>query len=294
MARLEDRLPENAAGDWFVDSSCIDCDTCRFVAPSVFARSPARDTSIVTHQPQTPEERLRAAMALIACPTSSIGTTDKAGISAAATAFPEPLTEAVHYCGYASESSYGASSYLILRESGNVLVDSPRASKPLLKRIRELGGARFMFLTHRDDVADHAVFARELGCQRILHEADLSPDTADVEIKLRGRAPHALAPDLTVIPVPGHTRGSAALLFEDTFLFTGDHLAGEDDGGRDLHAWRSVCWYSWPEQTRSMEALLQHRFSWVLPGHGRVLREPSPEGMHEKLARLIDRMRRVR
>ena len=61
MARLEDRLPENAAGDWFVDSSCIDCDTCRFVAPSVFARSPARDTSIVTHQPQTPEERLRAA-----------------------------------------------------------------------------------------------------------------------------------------------------------------------------------------------------------------------------------------
>jgi glyoxylase-like metal-dependent hydrolase (beta-lactamase superfamily II) len=96
-----------------------------------------------------------------------------------------------------------------------------------------------------------------------------------------------------VIPVPGHTRGSAVLLHGE-HLFTGDHLAGEDDGGAELHAWRDVCWYSWAEQTRSMERLLEHRFSWVLPGHGRVLRAESPEAMHAKLTRLIEQMRRTR
>jgi len=32
-----------------------------------------------------------------------------------------------------------------------------------------------------------------------------------------------------------------------------------------LTAFRDVCWYSWPEQTRSMERLLGYRFEWVLP-----------------------------
>src|SRR5690349_841319 len=73
MARLADRLPENAPGDFFVDRSCIDCDTCRQVAPSVFRTGRQGDCSIVFHQPASEEERLRAAMALVACPTSSIG-----------------------------------------------------------------------------------------------------------------------------------------------------------------------------------------------------------------------------
>jgi glyoxylase-like metal-dependent hydrolase (beta-lactamase superfamily II)/ferredoxin len=290
MARREESLPENAPGDYFVDSSCIDCDTCRFVAPSVFARSDGREQSFVARQPRSPEERRRAAMALVACPTSSIGTDAKADVALASSAFPEELAPGIHYCGYASEASFGASSYLIVREGGNVLVDSPRASKPLLERLRELGGVRWMFLSHRDDVADHAVFARELGCQRILHEADVAPGTRDVEIRLSGREAAALAPDLVALPVPGHTRGSAALLYRDTFLFTGDHLAGEDG---DLAAWRGVCWYSWAEQTRSMESLLGRRFSWVLPGHGRVLRAESEAAMHDKLARLVERMRQA-
>lgn len=282
---------ENAPGDYFVDTSCIDCDTCRFVAPSVFARDAGRGQSIVRAQPQTREDRLRAAMALVSCPTTSIGTSAKEDVAAGTAAFPEHLHGGVHYCGFASKASYGASSYLIVREGGNVLVDSPRASKPLIKRILELGGAKWMFLSHRDDVADHAIFARELGCRRILHEADVGRGTADVEVRIQGTDPIEIEPDLKAIPVPGHTRGSAALLYRDTYLFTGDHLAGDDEGGADLHAWRSVCWYSWPEQTRSMERLLHHPFSWVLPGHGRTLQAPSPTAMHEKLTSLLARMR---
>jgi len=80
--------------------------------------------------------------------------------------------------------------------------------------------------------------------------------------------PVRLDDDLLVIPVPGHTRGSAALLYRDEVLFTGDHLWWSEER-QALHASRGVCWYSWAEQTRSMERLLDYRFEWVLPGHGR-------------------------
>ena len=34
MASLAKLLPENVPGEFFVDSTCIDCDTCRQLAPA--------------------------------------------------------------------------------------------------------------------------------------------------------------------------------------------------------------------------------------------------------------------
>ena len=42
----------------------------------------------------------------------------------------------VYHCGYHSEASYGAASYLITREGGNVLMDSPRFDPKLLRRFQ--------------------------------------------------------------------------------------------------------------------------------------------------------------
>jgi len=289
MARIEERLPENAEGEFYVDASCIDCATCRIVAPAVFG-SLDRDLAYVHRQPETAEEHMRASMALVACPTASIGTVHRADASQAAAAFPERLAEDVYYCGFAAESSFGASSYLIVRPEGNVLVDSPRAAGPLLRRITDLGGVRLMFLTHRDDVADHAQFRRHFGCERVLHADDVTAGTADVERRIEGGDPVKLTDELTVIPVPGHTRGSAVLLYRDRFLFSGDHLMGTEDG-RQLHASRGVCWYSWPEQVRSMERLLDFEFEWVLPGHGGRYCAESPAAMRQELDRVLARMR---
>lgn len=289
MARTADRLNENEPGDYFVDSSCIDCDTCRQVAPETYARLESAGQSVVYRQPDTPEQRLRAAMALVACPTASIGTTSKTDVVAAAAAFPDPVTPDVYYCGYASESSFGAWSYLLVRPEGNVLIDSPRAAGPLLERVAALGGVRTMILTHRDDVADHEAIHRAFGCERVIHEGDVDAGTAGAERKIRGREPVRLDADLTVIPVPGHTRGSVALLYRDQYLFSGDHVWYESVIQR-LHAARSVCWYSWAEQTRSMMALAEYPFEWVLPGHGRRWRAPSHEAMRDEVRALAARM----
>ena len=133
MALLAQKLAENVPGVFYVDSTCIDCDLCRQIAPALYARSDREQQSYVRRQPTDGAETHRALMALVACPTASIGTVDKISASAAARAFPEPVDGDVSFCGYAAESSFGASSYFIHREQGNVLVDSPRAAGPLMR-----------------------------------------------------------------------------------------------------------------------------------------------------------------
>jgi glyoxylase-like metal-dependent hydrolase (beta-lactamase superfamily II)/ferredoxin len=289
MARVSERLPENVPGNFFVDSSCIDCDQCRQIAPSVFQAH--GEMSVVYHQPETAEEDLRAAMALVTCPTASIGTVNKLDMSRAVVAYPEPIVENISFCGFASESSFGASSYLIVRPGGNVLVDSPRFTAPLVRRIEAMGGVALMFLTHRDDVADHEKFHKRFGCERVMHADDVTRGTASVERKIRGRDSVHLAEDLWVIPTPGHTRGHQVLLYRDRFLFSGDHLWWSPERNR-LHASPQVNWYSWQEQVRSVERLLEFQFEWVLPGHGHR-HHASTEDMRCALQECLEWMKRV-
>src|SRR5205814_9189118 len=106
MARASLRLPENAPGDLFVDSTCIDCDVCRQMAPAVFDRS-GRGLSFVAHQPATAAERRRAAMALVSCPTASIGSRSHVDVADAVAALPERIADDVYTCGFTSADSYG-------------------------------------------------------------------------------------------------------------------------------------------------------------------------------------------
>jgi glyoxylase-like metal-dependent hydrolase (beta-lactamase superfamily II) len=123
----------------------------------------------------------------------------------------------------------------------------------------------------------------------VLHARDVSGRTRGVERVLEGDVPTPLAERVTAIPVPGHTAGSTALLVDETFLFTGDHLWGDAEGR--LGASRSVCWYDWTAQTASMERLGALRFEWVLPGHGRPWRASSPEAARREVLALARAMR---
>jgi glyoxylase-like metal-dependent hydrolase (beta-lactamase superfamily II)/ferredoxin len=288
MANVAERLPENVPGDFYVDRTCIDCDTCRRIEPAVFAEGAS--FSYVGRQPDNEEERTRSLMALVACPTGSIGTVSRADARPGVAAFPEPVAENVSFCGFTSPDSFGAWSWFVERPEGNLLVDSPRAANPLLKALERRGGVRRLFLTHRDDVADHAVLAKRFGCERILHERDVTSETQRVERKLSGDDPISLSDDLVAIPTPGHTRGHAVLLYREKFLFTGDHLAWSPRR-RELTAFRDACWYSWSEQIRSMERLLDFRFEWVLPGHGWRYHAASPEAMRTELEKCVKWMK---
>jgi glyoxylase-like metal-dependent hydrolase (beta-lactamase superfamily II)/ferredoxin len=290
MAQIDERLPENAEGEFYVDASCIDCDACRQIAPASFRESSGK--SIVYRQPQNPGELHRALMALVACPTASIGTISHRSARPGVEAFPVHVVDDVYYCGFNSEASFGAWSYLIVRpkeQGGNVLVDSPRFNAPLVKRIERMGGVSLMFLSHRDDIADHAKFSAHFHMPRIMHKEEAAA-ARGIERIISGNDPVRIDDDLEIIPTPGHTRGHQVLLYRNKVLFTGDTLAWSPER-ETLTAFRDVCWYSWAEQTRSLGKLLAYRFEWVLPGHGRIGHGTSEE-MHAHLERCVARMKR--
>src|SRR5438270_1637792 len=196
MANIARRLPENIGGDFYVDDTCIDCDACRQIAPSIFRDH--GDQSSVYHQPETEEETRLALMSLVACPTGSIGKTRKHNARIGIDAYPSLIAENVYFCGFTAESSFGAWSYLIVRpesEGGNVLIDSPRFATQLVKRIAAMGGVSTMFLTHKDDIADHARFAERFGCERVMH-ADDGAARLGIEQVLRGEETSRLDNDL--------------------------------------------------------------------------------------------------
>jgi glyoxylase-like metal-dependent hydrolase (beta-lactamase superfamily II) len=286
MADLRKKVPESVEGEFFVDRTCIDCDTCRQLAPAVFAE--AAQYSYVHSQPRSAAETRAAVRALLACPVGSIGTLHRADARSVMGDFPIPIDGPVYYCGFNSPDSYGATSYFIKHREGNWLIDSPRFVSHLVRRFEELGGIRYLFLTHRDDVADAATYARKFGATRIIHREDLRAQP-DAELVIDGSEAVQMEPEFKIIPTPGHSPGHCVLLFRGRYLFTGDHLWWHP-GRSELDAWRLACWHSWTEQTASMGRLVDETFEWVLPGHGnRVCLQGG--AMRAALQALVERMR---
>ena len=72
MAEFEIAVKENVGGRFFVDDTCIYCDLCRVVAPTIFAEHKS-GWAYVKRQPDNEEEIRLVYEALEACPTESIG-----------------------------------------------------------------------------------------------------------------------------------------------------------------------------------------------------------------------------
>jgi glyoxylase-like metal-dependent hydrolase (beta-lactamase superfamily II)/ferredoxin len=285
MANPSKQVPQNVPGEFFVDSTCIDCDTCRQLAPDVFGEAAA--TSYVRHQPNSQTENQAAMYALVSCPTGSIGNLGDSDPKAVMGDFPLLIEEPVYYCGFNSPKSYGGNSYFVRRETGNWLIDSPKFLPQLVRQFEAMGGISKIFLTHRDDVADAERYARHFGSQRFIHRLELSSQPT-AELVLDGDDPVELGDAFTAIPTSGHTEGHCALLFDQRFLFTGDHLYFDRET-QQLSAFKDYCWDSWSRQTESMQSLIDYRFEWVLPGHGQRVWLPESE-MRAQLKELVARM----
>ena len=285
MANLSKRLESNVEGNFFVDSTCIDCDTCRQLAPATFIEK--GEFSAVFHQPVSAKEEIAAYQALIACPVGSIGTVknDPRVFVKAQISFPLSVEGGVYYLGFNSEKSFGANSYFIQHPEGNWLIDSPRYLKQLVQTFEEKGGIRYIFLSHEDDVAESARYARIFGATRIIHRAD-SHAMPDAECVLEGEDAVQAGPEFLCIPAPGHTAGSMVLLYKNRFLFSGDHLWWEPDLQR-LGTPENLVWED-AKLEQSVRKLLNHDFEWVLPGHGhRVCL--SPQEMKKAIRQLLQR-----
>jgi len=283
MAKRSDRNPDSAPGDWYIDSRCIDCAASREVAPGLIVHRDGK--SVFARQPASEDEERAAWRAALLCPTASVGTEGRRQQPLGL--FPQEIAPRVYRCGYNAHTSFGAHAYFVRAEGGNLLVDSPRYVQSLVQAFEQMGGIADILLTHRDDVAAADRYARQFGARVWIHEHDRSAAPYATDL-LTGTDPAPIRDGLLAIPVPGHTRGSVVYLWQDTCLFAGDSLSW-DRRHEQLAAFRDVCWYSWDELELSLGRLAQHRFEWLLPGHGHSVHLDAAQ-MQAELRALVQRM----
>ncbi|HEY9714851.1 MAG TPA: MBL fold metallo-hydrolase [Chroococcales cyanobacterium] len=285
MADPKKAVPENVSGNFFVDRTCINCDTCRQLARSTFKDQ--GDHSFVFSQPQNSDEQRAATRALICCPTGSIGTHDANSAREVVEDLPLAIEEEVYYCGFNSPKSYGGNSFFVQHRDGNWLIDSPKYLPHLVDRFTEMGGVRYIFLTHRDDVGDAHRYAEKFEAQRIIHRAELDAEP-NSEVVIDGFEDFEFSPEFRIVAASGHTRGHIVLIYRNKFLFSGDHMSYDPEID-SLMSSRTHCWYSWAEQTRSIAKLADYEFQWVLAAHGdRIKRMPFE--MKQMVKDLAERM----
>src|SRR5215208_5652266 len=142
MAHQNKRLPSNVAGNFYVDSTCINCDACRQLASDSFEE--IGDHSAVTMQPHGEEQLHGAYQALLACPVGSVGTvlSDRTRMQAAMASIPLRLEDDVHYCGVNPDKSFAANRLLVQHPAVNWLIDSPRYIKHVVDAFDRMGDIR--------------------------------------------------------------------------------------------------------------------------------------------------------
>lgn len=351
--RAHVRRAENVPGNFFVTEPCIDCDVCRWMAPGVFERVNGKTAVVRQPDDASEEQQLRALQAAAACPVGTIRTErppPPAVGRRARDSFPIPViqphsltsssssvsavidgsdhgdaaaTPSIFHCGYHAAESFGATSYLVFPAGdawrhAAVMVDSPRFFTPLAKNIRALLAREqrqltYMFLTHIDDIADHAKWSEYFGMRRVMHMDDRhyynDRELDAVEVPLRGAGPWRLTPDtaefgdqgpdgdaasppaeaVKIVHTPGHTPGSCTMIVNGVAAMTGDHLAFSR-ARQALGGFPGVCWYDWQMVIDSVRKLADERWTWCLPGHARRYRFESVEDMRRGVEQAAQRM----
>ncbi|MDE2860438.1 MAG: ferredoxin [Chloroflexota bacterium] len=287
MPRADQAHDHNAPGPWYVDTRCIRCDVARHWAPGLIEMDEA-GRSFVDRQPVGEEQEAELWRAAGACPTKSIGNRqhprEPEGV------FPYRMTDGVLALGNNALSSFGGHSYLALRPEGNLMIDSPRFSRPLAAGIDRLGGVAHVLLSHRDDVADADRWAERYGARVWIGEddSDAAPYAIDL---LSGSSVTRISPGVNAIPSPGHTEGHVLYHLDDRCLFTGDTLLWNHRRG-EFDVTPVQTFYSWAALADVMDRIATLSVEWVFPGHG-MWRHTDSEEWKGQMSALGPAMRRV-
>ncbi len=118
--------------------------------------------------------------------------------------------------------------YLLQREQGNILLHRSTALEQDSEALADLGGVSRQYLNHAHEAAPICDWVRDsfnapLSCHRADAAAASSACTVDATFDAR----HFATDDLEVIPIPGHTPGATAYLWDNgshRVLFTGDSI----------------------------------------------------------------------
>jgi hypothetical protein len=139
---------------------------------------------------------------------------------------PQPLSFA---------PTLGVRSFLLERDEGNLLVYSSTTIKQEADYVRAKGGIWRQYLNHGHEAwvaeAAGAWVASTFGAPLYAHENEKDEVSRAYDLDGTFSERHTLGDDFEVIPIPGHTSGATAFLWdtgEHRSLFTGDSIDLED------------------------------------------------------------------
>ena len=93
MADPDDKIEENVAGKYYVDTSCIDCDVCRTTAPNNFEANEDERYSFVSKQPEGDEEIAQVDEGAPFAPLKDPGQAHRSDYIQILPALPRPVQE---------------------------------------------------------------------------------------------------------------------------------------------------------------------------------------------------------
>ncbi|MEH2195261.1 MAG: MBL fold metallo-hydrolase [Nostoc sp.] len=167
-----------------------------------------------------------------------------------------------------NRDTLGGTSYFIVRNEGNILIDCPALDQTNQDFLAASGGVRWLFLTHRGAIGKAAEIPQTFGCEVLMQEQEayllpgLTVTTFSREFTLDAAT--------QVIWTPGHSPGSSCLYYSDLggILFSGRHLVPNQQG--EPIPLRTAKTFHWRRQIKSLQFLLE-RFTpetlkYICPG----------------------------
>lgn len=119
--------------------------------------------------------------------------------------------------------------FLLRRDSGNLLIYSTNGLQGQVAAFADVGGVARHYLNHWHE----AMFTRErVSTPLFVHEDDSAYAGERTHVDETFSERHAIDDDFEAIPIPGHTSGATAYLWENEghrFLFTGDSIFIKED-----------------------------------------------------------------
>lgn len=157
--------------------------------------------------------------------------------------------------------------YLLQREWGNLLVYRSEALEQDVEALEDLGGISRQYLNHHHEASPACDWvANTFDAPLHVHENDAAAVAEICNVGATFSERHKLGEDFEVIPIPGHTSGATAFLWDSgqhRVLFTGDTIFF----GRSK--WRAAVLDGVSDRERYIESLGLIRsldFDLVVPG----------------------------
>jgi glyoxylase-like metal-dependent hydrolase (beta-lactamase superfamily II) len=192
----------------------------------------------------------------------------------------------------------GVRSFLLERDGGNLLLYNSDTVVQEADHVREVGGIwrRYMNHGHEAGAAQEACTraASTCGAPLYVHEDEEEEVSGVCEVGGTFRERHTVGDDFEVVPIPGHTGGATAFLWDTgelRVLFTGDSVKLEGD------EWAAVLLDpdARDEYAKSLELIRGLDFDLIAPWaaslDGSYYAFTDREDTRRRIGGLLDRMR---